>query len=90
MPCFLHDSILIANLHSNGEWKNELLEVLFCDRDKELMKKIPLCPFGGSDRRRTWHYTPNSIFSVSSAYKMASNRKSRSLQASSFEQQKFW
>lgn len=67
--CFLSEQVRVSNLIIHWQWRKDLVEVLFCDRDKETILSIPLCPTGGEDTS-IWHYTPKEIFTVSSAYKI--------------------
>lgn len=64
---FLQITTTVADLIHHGVWREDLLQVLFCQRDKELITNIPLSPDGGKDEL-IWHYTPTGRFTVSSAY----------------------
>lgn len=67
---FLSDQLQVSDLLDHGKWRMDLLEVLFCPRDRELISHIPVCPTGGEDLM-IWHYTSHGRFTVSSAYRLA-------------------
>ena len=55
--------------HEERKWRKDALEQLFMHRDVEEILKIPIFPTQTTDQQ-VWHYTPNGIFSVRSAYHM--------------------
>lgn len=65
----MHDRIYVEDLDKEGVWDTSMLNVLFCQRDKEIIKSIPLCSPGVQDRI-IWHYTYTGRFTVASAYKL--------------------
>lgn len=67
--CFLTDQVKVSSLISNGQGRKELVNVLFYERDKEIILNIPLCPHRADDTM-VWHYPPKWIFTVSSTYKV--------------------
>ncbi|KAL0424121.1 UNVERIFIED_CONTAM: putative mitochondrial protein [Sesamum radiatum] len=53
-----------------GEWDVELINALFWPEDQALILQIPLSRVGMADLL-VWHYSPNGLFSVRSAYHLA-------------------
>lgn len=63
------DHLRVSNLIDNGAWRLDLLSVILCPRDREIISNISLCPTGGQDII-IWHYTRHGRFTVSSAYRL--------------------
>ncbi|KAK4383357.1 hypothetical protein Sango_2783400 [Sesamum angolense] len=57
-------------LPDTGEWDVELINALFWPEDRALILQIPLSRVGMADLL-VWHYSPNGLFSVRSAYDLA-------------------
>lgn len=60
----------VGQLIANGTWKRDIIQVLFCRRDQEMITSIALNPTGGMDSI-IWHCTKNGHYSVSSAYRLS-------------------
>lgn len=43
------EQLIVLALIDNGRWKEDLVNMLFCRRDREAIYKIPLNPSGGED-----------------------------------------
>lgn len=82
--CFLHEQVKLVDLMKDGMWRKDLLQVLFCPRDVELILQIPLSPLNRPDTW-IWHYTPAGQFSVASAYRVVCEAQSN-LESSSDRQ----
>lgn len=53
----------------NGYLRQDLLKVLFCEQDYEVIATIPICLNGGDDTI-VWYYALQGVFTVSSTYKL--------------------
>lgn len=45
----MHEQLPVSALIDNGKWREDLVSMLFFQRDKEVIFKIPLSLAGGED-----------------------------------------
>ncbi|CAN0880868.1 Uncharacterized mitochondrial protein AtMg00310 [Linum grandiflorum] len=64
---------LVSDLFANGRWNLDLLHNHFSPASVDLIRSIPL-PLNPAPDRWIWHYSPNGIFSTSSAFRYAQRR----------------
>lgn len=60
-PCILSDQLMVSEMLENGKWKKNFIEVLFAERDRELIYGTLIYPTGEEDRL-IWNYTPRVRF----------------------------
>ncbi|CAN0900673.1 Putative ribonuclease H protein At1g65750 [Linum grandiflorum] len=64
---------LVSDLFTNGRWNLELLRNHFSPTSVALIRSIPL-PLEPAPDCWIWHFSPNGIFSTSSAFRYAQRR----------------
>ena len=71
---FLHADTRVADLldSEKGEWRTEVIDTVFLPHEADSIKSIPISARLPPDKL-IWSETPNGLFTVRSAYKLAVN-----------------
>ena len=91
---FLHVETQVSELilHEEVAWKTQIIEAIFLPHEAELIKSIPLSIRLPEDKL-VWAATPNGLFSVRSAYRLAvvgSRPNNRGASSDNSKNRRFW